>query len=295
MITKLVFQDEDGASVQVHPISGAAAAWSSLEKITGLGSPSPRSEVTDRARRHGQVNRTAFYSGRTLDVQGRLVVPYGGESSNVLDFLDDVKGLLALDTDVKVIFRRRGLTSDEFVTARVASPVELEYVPRNADVLTWAVQLLAGDPRMYTDVLQDESYDPAAVTALDGLEFPIVFPLVFGADVTAGLLEAVNGGNFITPPVITIRGPVTDPTVENTTSERSIVTAGLTLSTGDTIEIDVGERSVMFAGGSRPDFIDAGETLWWELEPGTNVIRMTGTGMVEGQTLLTVEWRDARI
>jgi hypothetical protein len=36
-------------------------------------------------------------------------------------------------------------------------------------------------------------------------------------------------------------------------------------------------------------------TTWFELAKGDNLIRLRGSGMVTGQTQLTVSWRDARI
>lgn len=48
-------------------------------------------------------------------------------------------------------------------------------------------------------------------------------------------------------------------------------------------------------GAARPDLIDSSRTDWFELAPGTNQLRMTGTGMSSGATSLAVEYRSARI
>jgi hypothetical protein len=65
---------------------------------------------------------------------------------------------------------------------------------------------------------------------------------------------------------------------------------------GDTLQIDVRERHVVLNGiTERPDLIDAAQTRWFDLEPGQNLIRLRGTGMVGGQTQLEVRHRDGRI
>jgi len=279
-------------SLQIHPLVASDPAWTSVESISGLGSPSTRNEVYDLARRHGQVNRTAYYSGRVVDIVGR-VVKNNGTDADTAAALDEIKGKFALGQDVKLVFRRRQFSVDEFITGRVSSQMDVRYAPRDINVIYYGVQLTAGDPRMYVDSVTTGSYDPTLISATIGVAMPIVFPMVFGTP-TVGSLEVTNGGNFPTPPVITITGPVVNPVVRNVTSSKNI-TLGVSLANGDTLIIDVDARTVTIAGGLRADVVDVPNTQWFELEQGSSSITLTGTAMVSGQTTLSVAWRDARI
>jgi phage-related protein len=112
--------------------------------------------------------------------------------------------------------------------------------------------------------------------------FPITFPLSFGGGSAAGTVTADNTGNIEMRPIITITGPVTNPTVENETTGLSLTFSNpnqvsYTLNSGDQLVIDLDAHQIMYypdgssIGASRRNWLVSGST-WWDLPPGTSTI-----------------------
>lgn len=245
-----------------------------LRALNGLGSPTPRQDVTDRAARHGAIDRTLFYSGRVLELQGVL----SGIEADVWATFDSLKAKLALGSSHVLRFRRTGRLEDEQLEVIVASTVDDGTSYDAPGVVKYGVSLHAADPRIYSAALRSSSYFPGVAISGGGVDLPLAFPLMFDTG-GAGLLEVGNGGTFDTPPVLTITGPVVNPILDNVTTGKSIEFVCV-LGSSDVIEVDVAARSVTLNGASRPDLLTPQATTWWELAPGTNEIRLRGTGIV---------------
>lgn len=263
-------------------------AWRILR---GLGSPPPRQDVRDRARRHGSVDRTRYYQARLLEITDAVLK---GDPADVWTNLDELKGSFALGTDHIVRFRRKGMTVDERVTCKVAAELGADVNFETLGVILWSVALLAADPRIYSDVLTTARYSPTS--AAGGVGLPLEFPLVFSGGTGSSTLTVTNNGNYETPPTFTVDGPATAGfSIVNESTGEEIVTQGITLAEGDSLVIDVDAREVTLAGTSRPDLVDASQTTWFELGAGNTLLRLHGSGFEEDVTALTVSFRDARI
>lgn len=261
-----------------------------IRKFTGMGSPAPRRDVTLKASRHGAIDRTQFYDGRVLSIEALIV-----EDTPLAawDKLDTLEGEFQLGTAHTLSFRRSGRPDDEQCEVIVASPLDASVSYEESNTIRWGVELFAADPRVYGAALRSGSYDPAAATSGGGIDLPMTFPLTFPTDSTAEL-QLDNAGNFPTPPLLTIDGPVINPVIDNDTSGESISVV-YSLGADDSVQVDVANRSVSLNGSKRLDLLNAENTVWWNMEPGTNRIRLRGSGMATGVTLLTVQYRDARI
>lgn len=273
-------------SIQILPDTGDHG----LSSIGGLGSPSPRRDTISRPRAHGDIDFTRYYEGRVISLSGYTFGPTMEEANTKFDLL---KAELLLGTDHLFRFRRIGMAEDEQLVVRAASAIDTELSGASM-LIRWGVDLLAPDPRIYSASEKSGDYDPVAAGSGTGVVFPLVFPLVF-AGVATTHLTVENSGNFSTPPIFTVSGPVTNPIIDNDTTGESIQTSGLTLAAGETIVIDVGRRVLEVAGVARMDYLDAGNTEWFELSPGSNDLRLRGGSMVLGQTSLAVTFHDARI
>jgi hypothetical protein len=255
--------------------------------LKGLGSPAPRRSAFARAERHGSIDRTRFYEGRVLELEGLV------RGADAWDTFDALKQAFALGAERTLRFRRTGRSEDEQVTVRVASPLDDATRP-GATLIRYGVSLFAGDPRIYGAALKSGSYDPTESLSGGGVTFPLTFDLEFSTT-TATHLELANEGNFSSPPVLTIAGPVIDPIIDNDTVGESIA-FDTVLGDADTLVVDVAARSVLLNGAERLDLLVVADTTdWWELAPGTNRLRLRGTGMEAGSTELTCQYRDARI
>lgn len=273
-------------SLQIH--GGTAYGVSEMS----LGAPPPR-EVSDlRPSDHGMTDATRYYGARSIELVGFIQTPTFGE---LWPAVDELKKSMAIGSLHTFKFRREGLSYDEQAQVRVASTVDIPGGTMPSPFLQWGVSLVCPDPRIYEAIQSSGSYDPTD-TGSGGLFFPLTFPLDFQASETSGLLEIVNAGTIETPPVITITGPVTNPIVDNESTGHSIYTQGLELASGNTLVINVAERWAKLNGTTkRPDLIDASLTDWFSLEPGTNQLRLRGSGMSAGSTELSITYRSARI
>lgn len=262
----------------------------SVRRIRGLGTPIPRRDVLVRAQRHGSNDRTRHYEGRVVDLEGII---RGASDLAVWQAFDSLKAKLALGSEHVLKFRRSGFSVDEQLTVIVAAAGDDDFSFDAPGVARWGVSLFAADPRIYSAVLKEQSYDPTSALLGGGVNFTLSFPLEFPTS-TASHLELVNGGNFPSPPVLTIQGPVEDPSVDNDTTGETIDLRYI-MGANDVIVVDVGAREITLNGAERPDLLRVQDSTWWELAAGTNQIRMRGTGMSPGVTELTVQYRDARI
>jgi hypothetical protein len=284
---------------QAHPINYGGSAWCSVETVQGLGAPSPRPEAYDLPRRSGQVNYTKFYGPRAIDVHGRILAGGGtviGDDAAVIRALDDLKGKIAL-TDgsaLALTFQRPGIPTAEFVLVHPFGELDITYTPREHEILFWAQQFTAPDPRIYGINLKTASYTP--LSSGFGLALPLTFPITFSGQDTSTGLVIQNDGNAATPLVFAAFGPADAGfAITNVETQERIVTSGIALAAGQFLLINTGEKTCFLNGvSSRPDAIDAANTVWWSAPPGTTHAKMEGGGF-DTTTLLTVEYRDARI
>jgi tail protein len=148
-----------------------------------------------------------------------------------------------------------------------------------------------------------ESLDAELVTiyptsdATSGMSFPVVLPMSFGSGSVdgAGLIRITEG--LATPPVLRIYGPVTAPALTNrTTGDAIVFSAGFSIPNGEYVAIDVDAGTV--TANDDPDVTRYGSIDWsstdlWLLQPGDNLISLTGTGM-SAITQATVSYRTRR-
>lgn len=277
-------------ALQIHNTYLPASGGYFLTQVQGFwGSPPPRADTFDKARRHGIINRTKFYNARPLQLKG---VVAGITPADFAAKMDALMAILALGTQHTCYFTRSGAQPEQ-CTVTVSTEVTVQ---NNNPVLVqeWGATLLADDPRMYSQTLNSLTYDPTTNPS-SGMTWPMVFPTAWGG---SGIndLSISNAGQFPTPPIFTMTGPAVNPIVDNDTTGQHIYTTGLTMTSTDVLVIDVGQRLVTLNGNNRPDLIDQSQTYWFELGAGVTLIRMrAASGMITGQTSLQVQWRNARI
>jgi Siphovirus-type tail component, C-terminal domain len=257
-----------------------------------LGSPSPRSIIDTRPGQHGATDATRYYGPRLIALGGRVVA---STAASLWSNFDDLKGALVAGSTHTLKIVRDGTGIAERCQVRVDGALESPVVAGTVGpIMRFGVTLLAPDPRWYSDTLSQGSYDPTD-SGTGGLTFDLDFELTFNVS-SGATLTTDNQGTISTPPYFTVTGPVVNPKITNETTGESIYTTGLALSTGATVEIDVANRRCLLGGTtSRPDLIDSSLTEWFELQPGINQLRMTGSGMSASATNLAVSYRSARI
>ena len=133
----------------------------------------------------------------------------------------------------------------------------------NFGVQTVYGSLECQDPRVYADTLHSTAIAPSATTNL------------------------TNAGVLTAPLTVSVNGPATTVTLtNNTTSE--VWTGTFSVSSGQTLEIDMLARTVTKAGVSQRQSVNNATTTWFGLRPGVNSITAVG-GTSPGSTFT---WRD---
>lgn len=146
------------------------------------------------------------------------------------------------------------------------------------------------DPRYYDNALQTAAL---AVTNALGRIYNRVYNLVYGYSISGGSANVQNNGWATTYPVITIGGPITNPTVGNSTSGNYITVTGIYTSS-DIITVDLDSKLITVNGNAARNLV-TGTSTWFGAVPGANVFYLTGSGTLAGTTSATVSWRSAYI
>jgi Siphovirus-type tail component, C-terminal domain len=255
-------------------------AWI-LHKVEGWDSPDTAGQLIQRSADHGGWAASQYFAPRIIT----LTVT----ASAATQALRDV---------ARATFQQACPVSD-FATFTLNEPLPklasvrrsgrvIETYPTLTDVQFNAV-FAAPDPRKYD--LSPEIASAQGQSTLTGAAVPLVIPVVFPAQPPAGSLTATNSGNFETRPMVTIRGPISDPGVTNVTYGQSVTFTGTALATGDVLTLDMDNRQTFLNGQVR--YIADHQSSWWVLQPGDNTIQFSGD--TTGGAQLTVSWLNAYI
>lgn len=166
-----------------------------------------------------------------------------------------------------------------------AVPTNLDYVFHKAKV---ECSFYATDPRIYD--VNTQTATTGLPTGTGGTSWPITWPLSWGTAAPGGTVTCTNAGTMETRPLLTITGPIDNPTVQNTTTGGSM-SFGITLGNTDVLTIDMNNKLVQLnGGGNLRGTVSAG--TWWDLIPGANVVQFSANTTHVGSQL-TVAFQSA--
>ena len=260
-----------------------------ISSISGLGGiPEIRSGDQDRTRVHGQFAGIDLFTGRDIDLE--VTIPSKHPSNSVWQaFSAAFVGGQA--TELPLVLQIPGVAggAEIQVNARVrrlSLPLDMEYYTGTGRAL---LQFHATDPRLYASNLQTISATQA--TSAGGLTFNATFNLSFGGAISGGQATATNAGEFSTPWVATIAGPVVDPRIINNNTGQVLSFTGSVGAT-ESLVVSSFDRTVLLNGtASRYRWLNAG-SQWWDLPPGNTVFQYAASS---GAGSLTVTYRSAWI
>lgn len=209
---------------------------------------------------------SAFYDARTITWQGYII------GQDVVDYQQKRIALaqacgISRDQYGYPALTKLGFTTLDgnsyFLMVQPKKPVFAH------TYLTWTkyqLTLLAPDARIYSST----QLTSGAITPLvsKGILVPTIVP-VLGSGTTGGSATIFNPGTVDSHPLITFTGPLTNPYIQNATTGYSWQ-LDYTLLGGDTIVVDMYNKTVVFNGSA--NFIsrmDANST-WWTVVPGIN-------------------------
>lgn len=148
------------------------------------------------------------------------------------------------------------------------------------------LEFFAPDPRWYSASIQSTIMNLSQ--AVSGRGYNRSYNYGYGGAISTDSFPAINAGTFPTLPTIIITGPVTNPSIVNTTTGLSIKFL-ITVDVGDTLTVNFADRTVMLNGTASRFYSKLGD--FFELVPGLNSLKYVANAYSASSA--TVSWRDA--
>lgn len=268
--------------------AGTIHTLQSLDGIQGL--PAIRNQDDNQGYNDGMFSGNDFLSGRTVNITLQTFATPAGNSAQQNYNLLKAALLPQASGTTPLQFQLSG-SGLQRINCRVRSsmtPVNVQYT---LGQITSQWSFFAPDPKFYDDTLQSVSL--AVTSGVIGRGYPRTYPLLYGGGTSATLTSLTNGGNWNTYPVITIKGPIINPTVGNYTLGQGVTISG-TYTVSDTIVVDLASKLVTLNGTSARNLL-SGTSTWFNLPAGTSQFYIAGTGVVNGTTSATAAFRNAYI
>ena len=269
-----------GGTGNVHQIT-------SVDGLKGL--PGIRNQDDNRGYFDGMFTGNDFLAGREITITIQTYAGNGNSAQKNYELLN--AALLPQATGTTPLqFQLSAATGLQRIYCRIRkgqTSISPEYTyGQITSQWTW----FAADPKIYDDTLQTATL---AVGNPLGRTYPRVYPELYGGGSSATTTTVNNAGWATTYPLITVKGPITNPTVGNVTSGISVTVQG-TYGSTDSVVIDLDSKLVTVNGASARNLL-AGNSNWFNAPAGSSQFYLTGTGTLVGTTAATVTWRNAYI
>lgn len=289
----------DGATVVTIRPRAANAGNPIMCREWNLGAPDVRATFTPLPGQDGTIAGPAFLGSRivTLDLQ-----ILGGTSPDDGHFHDAYWYCQTLITmcnpsgSPKLAINRNGglFPGQTFTMDLKPNPYSITYTRQAGAMLELQMAFTAPDG-LINGALQSVTSLTAGTHEGDW-HFPLAFPYSFGSGAdTNPVVSATVGGSSAVTPIVYITGPCTDPTLTTSDGDWFQFT-GLTLTPGQTMQIDMGAGTVLIAPPGSTTISDTysayhlvnwTKTSFWRWNPGVHTVRYIASG-----GLVTVQWRD---
>lgn len=231
----------------------SALPFVDIESVQGLDMPEFRNQSHDREGLDGGYVDAPYLTSRTVTIEGTVYA----NPTNMEDYLDQLKANFAPTRDDKPLYFKtdNATLSDRLVFGKSLGFRYTKDANRRLGIAKFQVQIMCGDPRIYSVVEINQI-------------------IAWGA----GAMNVNVGGNRTTPAILTLRGPVTSPTVTHSVSGTVFSFSGFTLPAGNTLTINLNTRQVLQNGTTNRRHVMTLTGDWYELSPGTNTFTRTGSG-----------------
>ncbi len=269
----------DGTVVTFAPDGTSAFV---IQDVTGFDSPNVRENVEDLPEADGAVAGDFYFGSRPVTFSGVINATSSSARNQAVVGLQ--RALRGLRGDITILSHPDGLPAMR-AKGRLQNVRVTGGFTKN-----FQIGIVCADPLIYSQTLNARTATGAASTT--GATFPWTFPVSFGAGSGALLTVSVtNAGNFNSPPVLRVYGPVVNPAIKNLTTLEDLTFANLTLGAGEWVEVDMNLRTAVKndATNQYSRILFPGSE-WFGLIPGSNTLELRAAS--GGTTQLDVSWYD---
>jgi hypothetical protein len=251
------------------------------QKIEGWDSPDIQGAgVIARAGDHGAWASPQYFAARNLT----LTVTASAPSQALRDTARTLLQQAVPISDLAML--RYDEPVPKYTWVRRSGKVTEAY-PTLSDV-TFTVGLVAPDPRKYAMAQKTLLIGLLSSGGGGSMTVPFSVPFSLASAPPPGTATAINSGNFATPPVAVVGGPVAGPTLSNLTTGQTVSWSGLTLNSGDVLAVDFLNRQAFVnptTVSTSPGIPSTGGTFWpadatsswWQVGAGTSQLQFGGT------------------
>lgn len=285
-----------GLDIEFGQVDAHGICWL-WQKLEGWDGPDVQGAgVIARSGDHGAWASPQYYAARQMTLTVTASAPTQA-------LRDTARALLQQAVPVSdLAMLRYDEPTPKFTWVRRSGKVTEAY-PTLADV-TFTIGLVAPDPRKYSTAQRSLGIGLTPAGVGGGMVEPFTVPFTLQAAAAPGAATATNGGNFQSPAIAVVTGPVVGPTLSNVSTGQTVSWSTLTLNTGDVLVVDLLNRQGYVnptMASTSPGIPSTGGTYWpadagsawWQLVPGSNQIQFGGVA-ASGATA-TYYWADAFI
>lgn len=262
--------------ITINGITLGSNTYKLGQPVEGLEIPPIRTSQDNYSGRDGGRVNGQFYSPRLITLSGFMNLTTCALHE---DARQDLEAALPIRQDLAVTVTNFSGTSYT-ITVRL---VDFKMPITSPRASLFKIDLVASDPYFYSSSILSATI-PLAVGG--GFVLPAILPVTFGAGTSPTTIT--NNGTVVTYPTITIVGSATNPSITNTVTGEK-VELSLTMSGGDTLVINMKDRTITLNGGSVLSLRTA-DSDWFGLAVGVNKFIYETTNAADtGVTAMT--WR----
>ena len=268
--------------------NGTVHTLQSLDGLQGL--PGIRNQDEDAGYADFSFSGNDFFSGRTITFTLQTFATAGGNSAQVNYNLLKAALLPQVSGTTPLQFRLSG-SNMQRINARIRAsitPVDQSYT---FGKITSQWTFFCPDPKFYDDTLQTTTI---TINNSIGRGYNRTYNKTYGGGTANTAYTTVNNSGWANSyPVITITGPITNPTVGNYTSGQFVSLTG-TFTVNDVIVIDLASKLVTKNGLTARNLV-TGSSTWFNASAGAQQFYLNGTGTTTSITTATVAFRNAYV
>lgn len=270
-----------------------------ITNVTGLDLPTIRNGDKGRPRDQGMFIGLDVFGGRSFTLDLWVLADGTSSTQALLEALAAATPVMG-NTEIPLWFKIPNM-NQMAIMCRVRKrtmPFDFDYGAGN--VAKPVIQFFATDPRVY--------YSPSISStttlpngSVGGLTFNFSFPMSF-LGTMPGQLVLNNIGNYEMRPIIVFTGPLTNPSIQNTSiagnpklTFTNPTQINYTLQPGDTLTVDLDFHSISYTpvNTNNPQQVlswYAQGSTWFNLGPGQNLLYFSSSDHPITDGTVTVNW-----